>query len=531
MRRERPTGIMEKTMDRKTPGVAAMVLGLSLTILASPAVGDALQLKDGRLIEGKPMKRVNGGVAIQFKHGEVFVPDAMIIDLFLENPDGSFKPRNEAEAEKLAKGLIPFDGKWISRNRYQKIRSRQIAAYKDRIEEAKAHRKWRNRYTDTTRNFAFEYTIPKATAEEFMDLFEVYFKEFNKKWGVRRGRKPKLKVCFHCDEAKFRRNSGAGYGVLGYFRFVEPIELNVYNIRNDKEMTIGVIFHEVNHYLFHLIDPKFHYPPWVGEGLAEYYGSSHWDPRKKKLSVGHLQEGRLVSLKDDVEEGEWLTLKEMIGMESASIKHYTWGWSFCHFLLQTPRYAKKFQRFVKHLPTSRSIQRKPFNADMKTVGPDETMKALKKCLGVKDLNKLEEEWHAYIKKNLKTQSGRGYVEAARMAWRNAMPLTAEEYYEKAIKAGYRSHKGFFGYAKLLLNRKRNDKASVTKAIGLFEKALEIDPLDAYSYIYMGRAYQALGGKENRTKAERYVRLAHEIDPYDDELEAIAEKLGIDVGES
>ena len=115
-----------------------------------------------------------------------------------------------------------------------------------------------------------------------MDLFETYFKIFAKEWGVKRGRLGKLKVCFYHDEDYFRQVSGAGYGVLGYFRFVDPIELNVYNIRNDKQETLSVIFHEVNHYLVYLIDPKFDYSPWVNEGLAEYYGSSKWDPVKTK---------------------------------------------------------------------------------------------------------------------------------------------------------------------------------------------------------------------------------------------------------
>ena len=48
--------------------------------------------------------------------------------------------------------------------------------------------------------------------------------------------------------------------------------------------------------------------------------------------------------------------------------------------------------------------------------------------------------------------------------------------------------------------------------------LEIDPLDAYSYLHIGRAYADIGGKENKEKAQRYYDLAREIDPYDDNLE-------------
>ncbi len=493
--------------------LTAALAVLALAVLAADVPADVLQLKDGRIIEGKPLEQVKGGIKIKYKHGDVFVPQKLILDVIFSNPDGTYKPRNDKEAEKLAKGFVPYKGKWIPKKKLESLLKKQAEKNKERVEEAKKHKLWRSRYKSATKNFAFEYTIPKETAKEFMDLFEVYYKTFTKAWGIRPGKKHKLKVCFYHDQGYFDQVSG-GKGALGYFRFVEPIELNVFNMRNDKDMTISVIFHEVNHYLTHLINPKFHYSLWVNEGLAEYYGSSKWDPKKKKMTVGHIQEGRLVSIKDDIDDQDWLGLEEMINMEGGTIKHYTWGWSFCHFMLHTPKYAKKFKKFYKTLGTGKRVKREPFHSGLKKIGPEETIKLLKKFLGVKDLKTLEKEWHAYIKTNLKSTSARGYVEAARMASRNNLPLTALGYFEKAIKAGGKSHRLYYLYGKKLWEKDKNEKA-----VEILKKAIEIDPLDPYAYMYTGLAYKDMGG--NKKESERFQRLAMEIDPDNDDLEDLA----------
>jgi len=510
---------MKRIRSLGASAAALLVLGapLLLGVAVTGLHADMLQLKDGRVIEGVPMERIQGGVKVKYKHGDVVIADRLIRDFLQSNPDGTFKPRDDADAEKMAKGLVPYQGKWIPKNQYDRIRKKQIDAYKERIEEARKHKKWRDRYQTETKNFRFEYTIPRETAQEFMDLFETYFKTFAKAWGIRRGKVGKLKVCFYHDEDYFHQVSGAGWGVGGYFRFVDPIELNVYNRRNDKRETEKVIFHEVNHFLVHLIDPKFHYSLWINEGLAEYYGSSDWDPKRKKMKVGLIQEGRLVSVKDDIDEGDWLGLEEMIQMEGSTIKHYTWGWSFCHFMLHTPKYTKKYKKFFKALALGNGVKREPFAWGMQKVGPEETIRLLKKFLGVKDLKKLEKEWHDYIKTNLKTQTARGYVEAARMAERNDLSIKAQNLYKKALKAGCKSHECYFNYG-MLLWRKNKEK----EAIEMFEKAIEVDPLDAYSYLYIGLSYRDLGGKDNKKKAERYKQLAFEVDPYDDDLHDLAE---------
>jgi hypothetical protein len=91
-----------------------------------------------------------------------------------------------------------------------------------------------------------------------MDLMETYYSVFTKQFGVARPPKEKLKVCFYHDYETFLEVSGAPYGVLAYYRFVQPRELNFYYDRLRPDETTAIMFHEAQHYLSHLLDLKFH---------------------------------------------------------------------------------------------------------------------------------------------------------------------------------------------------------------------------------------------------------------------------------
>src|SRR5207247_1708884 len=163
-------------------------------------------------------------------------------------------------------------------------------------DDAKAHREWRNRYRAQTQNFEFEYTIPPEIAKGYMDLMEAYYAYFSKQFGVARPPKVKLKVCFYHDYETFLETAGAPRGVIGYFLTAPPHELDFYYERLRPEETVAVMFHETQHYIGSLFDPRFHIPHCFGESVAEYYGGSKWDPVKKTMTPGGVQEGRLTEV-------------------------------------------------------------------------------------------------------------------------------------------------------------------------------------------------------------------------------------------
>ncbi len=490
----------------------ALSAAVWVALLAPAALADTLELKDGRIIEDRKMTVKDDGILVHYVNGDLFIPKNLVGEHFAISESGEFTPRTDEEKEKFEKGFVPWKGKWIRKSKWERERKKRKEELAERAKKAKAGRKWINRLKEETANFTFEHTIPEETANEFIDLFEVYFKAFAKHWGVRRGKEPKLRVFFYHDRDYFMQRTNMPSGVLGYFKFfpLDEKELNVYNITNDREYTIDVIFHEVNHYLVNLIDPKFHYPPWVGEGLAEYYGCSKWDPKSKKLTTGHLQPGRLVIIKDEIERGERMSIADLIHMEQATGHHYTWGWALCHFLLETPKYAKKFKKFVLAMSKSRGFEKKDFHSGMLTVGPEETLKQLKKYLKVKSIDDLEKEWHAYVDKQLNVNTARGFENAARMAMRNGLLLRARRYYRKAVETGDASARAYYSYGQSLLYGKSDRK----KAQEMFREAIKRAPLNAYAYMELGRLLRRDG---KRKEGKRLMQLALEIEPDNESL--------------
>ncbi|MHC5064385.1 MAG: tetratricopeptide repeat protein [Planctomycetota bacterium] len=484
--------------------LAAVILGMPL------AAQDSLQLMDGRIIIGPKMSRSDAGVTVHFENGDVTVPKNLIRLSTVGGQEDKEVQWTEAEQAKIDKGMVLFEGRWMSSKVRDSTMDKRRKARAKKIEEALAHRKWVNRYKTSTSHFAFEYTIDPEIMEDLMEMMEVYYKTFTSEWGIRKPRgMGKLPVKFYHDQEYFYQVSEAGPGVGGYFRFVEPIELHFYFDRNDREMTEDVMFHEANHYLTHLIDPKFVFPRWVDESLAEYYGASDWDPVKKKMITGKLQEGRLAAIQDMIKQDKWQGLEELIRLSQAQFNanHYAWGWSFVHFLLSNKKYEKRFKKFYMALAKDKSIKRKPYFRDFMEVGPEEQIKALKKYLKVRDLQALEMEWHAYVRQ-LEQSSPRGYQKAGRIALAYGMPIKARRLLNESIKMGSDSSLTYL-YLSQALVRKRNYK----EAIASLKKLLELDPLNAMGYLGLAECLEMQSGsREYNAESTRLRKLALEIEP-------------------
>ena len=272
---------------------ALALLGVGL-IPASFA--DVLCLEDGRVFEGVKLARDGDVVVIFFEHGDITIPAKRVVECIIEGDPG-FVPVTEEEKERVAKGQVKFHDKWMSVSKRDRAVQKLLAEQRARIEELTASRLWRNRIQEESKNFDFEVTLPRNIFEDYRDLSENYFQEFVKLWKIR---KPKdlgrLKVKFYVDEENYVQITGNRWATA-FFRFIEPYELHVYYDRLAPQMTEQVLFHELNHYLQKLIDEDFSYPHWPGEALAEYYGASTWDPDKKKVITGGVQEGRLVEIR------------------------------------------------------------------------------------------------------------------------------------------------------------------------------------------------------------------------------------------
>lgn len=473
--------------------IATILCLAALPTLA--AAQDSLQLTDGRFLVGPKIEPAGDNFKITFPHGEVTLPKAAVKTTSIVEA-GAAKANSPEDQEKIDKGLVRLENRWLTAEARDKELAKRAADRDAKIKEAMSHREWANKYEMKTEQFAFEFTIDPDVMKKFADLMEVYYKEFTKEWGIKKPSKlGRLKVCFYHDEDYFHQVSGAQQGVIGYFRFVQPLELNFFYDRLDPEFTVDVMFHEANHYLTTLIDPKFRYPIWVNESLAEYYGASAWDWEKKQMTVGPLQEGRLAVIQDAIRNDEWQKLDTLIRLKHGEFNatHYAWGWSFVHWLLENKDTNKKFKEFYLGLARDKNLKREPIPPAMKEVPADDVAAYLLKSLGAKSVDELQEGWYAYVK-TLKPSSGRGYYEAGRIAMMEDMPIKAQRYLKIALDMDF---KGPQVYAEL--SRAQYRKHEYEDAAASMRTAIALDPLNAELYLGLAKAVRFAEDEEAATK--------------------------------
>lgn len=477
----------------------------STFLLTIPAHADMLLLEDGRVIERPKMEQVEKGVKVHFENGEILVPAEKIVSAILENAP-PYEPKTPEEKAKMDKGLVPFEGKWVKPAKRDKLIQKLIAERKAMMAEIKKHTLWRNKWTEKSKHFEFEYTVPPNIGAYYRDLMEAYYKAFAKDWKVGQPKDlGKLKVCFYINREDFQQIGGAGGRALAYFRFVKPLELNFFYDRLDPALTEQVMYHEANHYLQYLLNPEFNMPHFPSEALAEYYGASVFDPKTKKLVTGQVLEGRLTEIQLDVLNGEMMGLEKMLTKEM--YEHYTWGWSLAHFLMNDKRYRKKFERFVKELASGKGVSHVPYNYGLKTVKMPQVWEHFKKTLGCSSPQKvldLEKEWHEYVKQGLKVVTARGLEKAGTRAMHAGRDIRAKRLFKEAIDKGTDSAMAYHYYAKLLGRKGGRDEA-----LKYHRKAIELAPLESSLYVSLARALRFGDDKE---EGKRLLQLALELDP-------------------
>jgi tetratricopeptide (TPR) repeat protein len=513
--RARPEWLLAAALCAAGPRVASQTPAAQ----AQEPVKDSLVLKDGRMFEGWPIKHTDKGVTLHLQNGDIDVGTDLIKEWYSASGDTGYQPQTDEERKKVEQGLALVGGKWVVRKDYEKEIEKRNAATRKRIAEAKDRREWRNAAKAESLHFKFEHTLPTDIFNGLRDLLETYYAVFTKKWGLNPTMKLKPLVCLYSDEHDFHRISGAPPGVIGYFAFTKvPVELDLYYDRLDPRLTLDVLFHEGNHLLTHMVNEKFMYPPWINESMAEYFGASRWDPVKKEMSIGHLQAGRLMVVKQAIKKDEWLKLKDMIEMERFGSLHYAWGWSFVHFLESTEKYKKPFERFYLDLSSKSGIKRVPSWGVFRTVESKDQIEMLLKALGAKSLDDLQKEWYDYIK-GLEVQDAAGFDEAGRLMRIMGRRKEAREYLAKAVELGSGNAATYAAYGETLI-QDRNYK----QAIEMLDKALQLDPLTAKYWFWKGSALHFQGGAEQKAEGLRLIKLAAELDPEDTEIQFYLDNL-------
>jgi tetratricopeptide (TPR) repeat protein len=448
------------------------------------------------------MARVEGGIEITYVHGKILVPDALIADAVLE-ADAAAAPLTDEEKEQAKKGFVRFEGKWVTPDQREALVAKRVEKHRLELETIRSHGEWRNRWIEETRYFRFEHTVPPAIFEPYRDAMEAYFNEFLKTWKIQKPRaEERLPVCFYADEESFLQVSGVKKGVLGYFHPTRR-DLNIFYERLDPSLSEDVMFHEANHYLQQLVDEKFWVPHFPGESLAEYYGASSWDPVKKKLTVGLIQEGRLCEIQSDIDSGDTMDLVRLVSTDRL-YQHYTWGWSLVHFLMTDPRYTAKFQKFFLNLADAKKVERVAVNGSMWTISQPDVMTVFARELGLKDadaVRKLDAEWHDYIDGKLKLVTASGKERAGFRAKQDGRKIKAGRLLKEALAMGSRNPLAYHSLAEMAAEDGR-----LNEAADMWKQALALDPLNGLFYSRWS-FYEA---NRNKAEAERMQALAFEL---------------------
>ena len=492
------------------------MLACSLVLVCASAFQDAaeemLVMKDGRVFDGLDVVPAEGGYTVRYPSAEVFVPlDQVEHALTHETPP--FEPTTEKEREMVAKGKLLYDGKWVSRAKRDRLVEAELERLRAQLDEIRERGVWRNRHKNDTKHFRFEHTVPEHVFAPLRERMEAYFDAFAKDWKVKQPRgSGKLLVCFYTDYEQFTQVSGAGFGTLGYFRFVNPMELNFFYDRTDPALIEEVMYHETNHYLQKLLALDFAMPHFPGESLAEFYGASHYDEESGDFESGLVLEGRLNEVKQDILEGEMWGLAELVGSDHA-YQHYTWGWTLVHYLMHDERYAKKFQKFVRELCSGKKTAyhvRSMGKDRLRFVEGEEVLRVFRRVLDLEDdedFRELEAEWHHYVTEVLQTTSPEGKADAATNAERAGLEIKARRLYREAIEEGDPRAVTRHRYASAL---KANGE--LEEAADMWREAIERDPMEALYRYRLGDLLADRDEEESRDEGIALLELARDMNP-------------------
>ena len=117
-----------------------------------------------------------------------------------------------------------------------------------------------------------------------------------------------------------------------------------------------------------------HGAPWYSEGMAELIGVHQWKDDSIKLNY-RLRDrseapywGRVKQIKDDLKNGEAMTLSEVLSIDAKSflkVRSYAWSWAACDFFSNHSRTKQMFPKMQKLASLQPEIFNKRFVKQLK----------------------------------------------------------------------------------------------------------------------------------------------------------------------
>ncbi len=487
--------------------IAACLLATFLRCLLAPAVLPALDrvlLRDGRAIEGQVVPSGDPDVTrLRLPGADISIRNALIDRTWIETPE-DYVPRNRQEEEFLARGWVLFEGQWMSRDRREGELRRRAEADRAAIEAARLRQDWSRAVTVTTRHFEITSNLDADRLAEQADRLESYYRAFMREWSITLTpgeTRDKPRVFLYRTADDFHAATRQPEFVAGCFD-AAACELHVPDDPRDADASLDVLFHEGNHLLVHLMHPDFRYPPWMDEGLAEYYGTARTDDAGR-LVCGRPQDGRSVQLRQQRERGTLPRLRDVLLTAGPDFTDddYAAAWSFVHFLMQSPRHGKAFRSFFAGLPDNHDVRvvRQPLRrgdgAEVGEADLSDVIAALERRLD-RTLDALQVEWLTSFDTARGELGARAWYQAAQLELFGGSPSgdggnvrRAVEDFERAVAGGIDDARCYRDFAELLRKGGVMEYAGAgqvlppdpARAWDMIRRAIELDPLGPYNY--------------------------------------------------
>jgi len=262
--------------------------------------------------------------------------------------------------------------------------------------EAK-HRDFHTPWRREAKEVFVETNTSEAKLHYYCDSVSAFYKRFSKIFNVRTGPlqrwgKPIGVKIFRTRDGfeRYQREQGGGVSesAVGYYSLKNK-ELVLYEYEDDPNETLDTLFHEGTHLFVHLAlgDRFANLPIWLSEGIAEYFGPSRLDRKRRDLDYGHPQYARLRHAQ--------LLIRRPLSLKADLIAHTDYGsfggaryalaWALVHMLIEKKKegsesYAYR-KRFVSYF-------------DAVSRGAD-SVPAFEEHFG--PFQQMEGEWEAWIK--------------------------------------------------------------------------------------------------------------------------------------
>jgi tetratricopeptide (TPR) repeat protein len=308
----------------------------------------------------------------------------------------AFEIRPDSALAFLAQSRLLFDSKEI-----QKARDELEVAYALWPRDVSIGRRLRNftfllrgppwdrRYEVETAHFRVLSDISEARTRFYADHLEWIHAYYERLFPFARKEGKATALIFntregYCQYSDLTANDRVEW-TLGVYRPAYEQLLLFEESDGDTEETLDTLYHEGFHQFIDRVITDM--PPWLNEGLAEYFGPTRFNSRGELVSAGALNSMRLDPLMDYLSKGGRpmpfadLMRFSLRQFQAGNVSlHYAQSWAMVHFFLHGPASQRELlQRYFDRLRQ----------------GADASQ-AFKSTFGATDISRVELEWRRYL---------------------------------------------------------------------------------------------------------------------------------------